>query len=791
MKRTLLLLAALATAAVLLVVGGLYYISRSGMPVRSGDRVLPGLSAPVEVRWDEWGVPHLIATSDVDLAAAMGWLHANDRLVQMELGRRLASGRIAEWIGEVALPSDRHYRSLGLPAIAETMATAMDEESRVMMEAYASGVNAWLRERGNDLPPELRLLGVTPEPWRPVDSMYFLLLMQHELSFWNDRPEEARFRLLAALGAERVRDLLGDPDLWIAPEIIALAEMTPPPARPASLPADSGWLSPARLGAAVGSNNWAVGPQRTATGAPIVANDPHLPLRLPGFWYQAMLRGPGYEAAGMTLAGFPFVVLGRGTNVAWAFTNVMLDDHDLYFEELDASGTRVRRADGWLELRAETERIALPDGRYEEIVVRWTDLGVLLEADPEAGLPPRSLAWTATTPGDPFEVFVRLARARSVDALVGQLDRYVAPAQNLVAADTSGGLLYTAIGRTPARPLGDGRMPVPAWNPAYRWEGLLEQATNPTLLRPVEELLVTANADVRGSLDLDRPYPFTADFDTPHRALRIRQLLEERRDWTPAAMGRIQADVVSLFALQLAEAIAGEPLAGDAARARELLAAWDGSMRGAGAPALAELAERELIEAIFGDETRAAGLPRFALRAELLAALDGSVSPVWFDDVETEVVEDREHTVAAGLASAWRTAVGLWGERTDQWQWADVHTLALQNPLGTVPVLGGWFNRGPIPMPGSATTVAAFGGRWNGDTYPILYGPSMRLISDLADPDGGLAVLPSGQSGHPADPHYDDQLPLYLNGELRPVRWSEPAIIDATRQTLVLRPAPR
>lgn len=791
MKRYAIIIAAVAVVVGALGYAAFYQLTRSGMPLRSGERTLPGLQGPVEVRWDGWGVPHLLATSDVDLAAAMGWLHANDRLVQMELGRRLAGGRLAEIIGPVALPSDRHYRSLGFPQLAERMVAAMGPESRQLLEAYAAGVNAWLTEREGDLPPELRLLGLRPDPWQLVDSMYFQLLMQHELSFWNARPEEARFQLLRALGPERLRDLLGDPELRIDPEILALAERTPVGGPAAATDVGSGWVAPEAPGAAVGSNNWALGATRTTTGAPIVANDPHLPLRLPGFWYQAMLRGPGYEAAGVTLAGFPFVVLGRGPGLAWAFTNVMLDDHDLFFEQLDDTGERVRRGDGWLELRREVTRIPLPGGEFEEMVVRWSDLGVLLEADPARGLPARSLAWTAADPGDSFSVLLQLPRSRSVDQLVGQLDEYIAPAQNLVAADSDGGLLYTAIGRVPARPLGDGRVPVPAWNPAYRWDGLLEQASNPTRLRPVDELIVTANHDIRGREDMDRPYPLTADFDTPHRADRIRELLKARTDWTAADMGPVQDDVVSRFATEFVELLASEPLDGDAARARDLLSSWDGGMRGPGAPALAEIVARELIAAIFGDEAAAAGLQGFAGRAELLRALRGSMADTWFDDVRTEPIEDRMATVQKALDQAWAAAVDRWGEAPARWDWSELHSLELQNPLGTVPLLGGWFNRGPIPLPGSATTIAAFGGRWQGERYPVLYGPSMRLISDLANPDGGLVVLPAGQSGHPADPHYDDQLPLYLRGELRPLHWTERAIIDATRATLVLQPRER
>ena len=785
-------LGSLAATVLLLIVaiGAFWWISRSGMPRRSGQAALAGLESPATARFNDWGVPHVTASTAVDLATAMGYLHANDRLVQLELGRRLTSGRLAEVVGPAALPSDRYFRSLGMPRHAAALLEAAPAESRAMLEAYARGVNAWLRERRSDLPPELRLLGIQPEPWEPIHSFYFQLQMAHELSFWQGRPEEYRYEWLRAYGRERLADLLGEPDLVIAESIAAMAEEWVPPAVNAAdgAPHSDRLLAVGPLFGSPGSNNWALGGSRTASGRPLVANDPHLPLSLPGFWYQVVLRAPDYEAAGMTLPGFPFVVIGRGEQLAWALTNVMLDDHDIFFERLSDDGSRVQRGDSWLPLETVEEHINVAGAETVTQTVRYSDIGVVFEADDERGLPARSMAWTGAMPADLPAAFLRLARSTSVDELVGHLDSYVAPAQNLVAADRANGLVYTAIGRVPARHGSDGRLPSPAWDVEYAWGGLLPQADNPTMLRPDADLIITANHDIRPGTEASLTAPFTADFDTPHRAQRIRQLLERRDGWTADDMQSMQSDIYSQYALELVRLLRDD-YTGDASTAYEMLAAWDGSMAMNGAGALLLMLDRELTAATFGDEARAHGLRPIGGRAELLRILQGDLSETWFDDVGTPELETRQDVAVGALERAWREAATRWGARPDDWNYADIHHLWLRNPVGTVPVIGAWFDRGPIPLPGSATTVAAFGGFWADGIQNVSYGPSMRWVADLDDPDRSLAVLPTGQSGHPADRHYDDQLAGYLAGALRPIHWSERAIAANTVSTLRLQPA--
>ena len=798
MRRKLPLFAlALGVLVLLAATGIVLYLRASGLPARDGEHALAGLEAAVTVRWDRWGVPHVDAASDGDAVAALGYLHANDRLTQMELGRRAAFGRLAEVVGEAAVETDVYFRTLRLRSTAEAMWEAAGPDSRRLLEAYARGVNAWLAERGADLPTGLRLLRVEPEPWDPLDSLAFVLLMAEDLSFWQGRPEEERFRWLQAFGAVGVRELLDEPSLHVPAEILELAESA---GRPAEPEAAARRIDPDRRDFPTpGSNNWAVGAGRTAGGRAMVANDPHLGLVLPGVWYQVMIRSPEYEAAGMTLPGTPGVVLGRGPDVAWAFTNTMLDDHDVFFERLDETGERYLRDGAWHPLRLEQETIHIRGGGEHTVTLRATDLGPLLDADPEAGLPPRSLAWTLYEPGDPFRAMRDLSQAATVEEALAAIEGYVCPAQNLVAAFAGGELLYTVIGRVPQRRLGLqlssesgeappedglGRLPSPGWNSAYGWDGLRPRATNPTVVAPAEGRLVTANHDIRPP---GYPLSLAAEFYTPHRARRIAELLDQRNDWDARGFGELQGDHLSLYARDLVAAIDGD-YDGDAGRAWEALSRWDGAMALEGPAALYAMLERRLRTAIFADEAAAVDLERFDDRAMLLRLLRGGMGPRWFDDVATPEEEGRREILARELAAAWREGRERWGGEVAGWDYGWLHSLTLRHRLDRVPVFGRWARRGPYPMIGSSTTVAAFGGRWEVDRQRVTHGPSMRWIVDWSQSDRAFAALPGGQSGHPADRHYDDRLAPYLAGELQSAAWSEELIAAAAVSAMRLVP---
>ncbi|MEM6455873.1 MAG: penicillin acylase family protein [Acidobacteriota bacterium] len=877
-RRVVLLMIALTTVLVVAIFGLLWIARGAGQPQRDGVAAIPGLDGEIVVRWDAAGVPYVEARSEADLAAALGWLHANDRITQMTLGRRAAYGTLAASLGAAMRDTDVYFHRLDLPARARRSYAQASPRTRRWLEGYARGINAWCAARGTDLPPGMRLLGGPPDPWQPEDGLIFALLMARDLSFWSGRPEERRLHWLAAFGIDGVRDLLDDSSVveppGLEPFLTPLqaridAAQTADSLQTADSPQTADSLQTARrsavdradpqprlahaidraideaqrggLDGGLGSNNWALGPTRTARGGAVVANDPHLGLHLPATWYQIHLRAPGFEAAGLTLPGAPSIVIGRGPSAAWALTNVMLDDHDLYLETLNDDGTAVRRAEGWQPLETRTITIAVRGGDSETITVAHTDLGPLLPAEPERGLPARSLRWIADDLGDPLAALLTLAEAETADDVLGALDSFITPTQNLVVALRDGTVLHTVLGLLPERRFGDGRLPMPAAAPDAGWAGLRARSANPTVVLPpraaapppvvtvtegevstakaasanaaspdgaspdaapradgavyADDVLVTANHDIRSA---GSARYLVGDFYIPHRATRIAERLLEADDWTPATIAALQTDTVSVYARQILQRLRrdADALPADARAVLDRLDGWHGDLAADGAAAapavLYVYVERALRRAVFDDERIAADLSSLGGRAVLLAALDGRSRRPWLDDVSTpDVVETRVDAVARALEAGYADAITHMGDDPAAWSYGALHPLMLRHRLDAVPVLGRWLRRGPYPLGGDGTTVAAWSARWRGDRLPIRSGPSMRWVMDWADPDRAWAMLPGGQSGHGADVHYDDQIDDFLSGQLRPMPWTSAGITAATdaRPTLTLRPA--
>ncbi|MEM9293420.1 MAG: penicillin acylase family protein [Acidobacteriota bacterium] len=857
MKKVLRFLVVLLVLIALGIGGAWLWLKGNGKPQRSGEHQLAGLEAPVTVRFDARAVPHVQADNEADLAAAVGWLHANDRMTQLEMGRRLAFGRLAEVVGAPAFNNDIYFRTFGFASVAAEIEKNLDPRSRTWLEGYARGINAWI-ERG-ERPPGLILLRAQPEPWTVRDSIGFYLLMGHNLSFFQGRPEEARFRVLTNLGEERAADILPEGTI-LHPEIVEISKRwlpAPGPAETASLsdpeanPNDFGVRLARNLGTAIpgvsddpggawGSNAWAVGNSLSKTGAPLLANDPHLPMNLPPTWFQVHLASDDLRLSGFTLPGLPFVIIGRSEHLAWGVTANMLDDHDVFVEEVSDDGTQVRRGEEWTPLVKRTETIRVGD-EERGVDFRTSDIGPFLAASQNVKSPDRSLAWTLLQEtSDPFIDFLHLTQAANVTAARAGLGGYVGAAQNLLVVDRDGGLLQTILGRIPQRRSGIGNMLLPAWDPAYGWDGIAPQSANPTLLAagsssaesdssdaeaedaetaledgasgsadaegeegegtsaretlfaPVGDLLASAN---EAPPLISSPAP--GAYDLPYRAQRIRQLLSSDGPWDPDTLADAQSDVLCLFSRDLLPLLqARVPFAGatnsedaeEAQRTLEILGDWDGRMSPTGPATLFSLAEERLIEAIFRDESRKAQV-LIGSREQLLRILRGEISESWADNGNTEEVESLDQALASALASAGRDARAAWGDDVASWPYATQHTLRLDHILGAVPVIGPQLGRGPLPIAGSYTTILAFDGPLQNETLrtTVRTGPTGRWVADLGS-DASRAALPGGQSGHPFDDHYDDQLEDFVAGRSHPAPWSDEAITAATESTLQLVP---
>lgn len=761
---------ALALAAVLVLGWVRFGVARSRLPER-GFRIdtLPGCPAEVEVRLDGFGIPHIRTDDREALWFAQGYVHARDRFFQMELARRLASGRLAELFGSDALPSDRKMRTWRVAASARRQTAVLDRESRAVIDAYAAGVNAALERFGRWISPEMWMLGIDPEPWRTEDSLEVALLFQLELS--SSMGEEfRRAEQLTQLGREKALDLWG----WSPREArdwIPQGEIEVGPRQ-----ADEPIRAP-RSG--VGSNSWALAGAKTAAGRPLLATDPHLGVSLPGPLTLVDLNGPEVHVAGASLPGTPGVLLGHNEHVAWSLTPAKLDDQDLFVLTLDEAGENELVDGVWIRVRTVTE----------EITVRWMDEPVLLKIRmSERGPLVRdtvdealALAWTGRSAGGVVRAILDLNRAVSVSDAARAWDGVIGPSLNLMAADTDGHILHQVVGMVPDRGTGAGRLPAPGADPRWAWRGFLPMERNPGSVDPDGGVLAAANHDFFAEGDAPMSERLPGDFSPPWRVRRIRRVLEARSDWSVSSTLNLQRDVVSEGAIATLKLVHPDLVEHGGPSARSLLD-WDGRMStGESAPNVYSRLVLELGRAVGGDELSwSDGLDE----EQLTRLLAGGLSDDWWDDTASAGREGRHEVVASTLDSLDRNAI------TEPW--GDVHQVVFRHPLSEIPVAGrllaGPWNRGPFPVGGDGDTVEA--NAWDRrQPFAVTAMPVLRFVADVGNWDASVAVLSLGQSGRPWSSHYADQIQLWRRGEAVPMPFSEAAVNAATEATLVLRPS--
>jgi penicillin amidase len=783
-----------------LLVAGWYALLRRPLPLVSGTVVAPTLRAPVAVHRDERGVPHVQAQTMEDAAFAMGFVHAQDRGWQMEFNRRVASGRVAEFAGEEGLPADRFMRRLGLLHVAEEEVALLGEEARRMLEAYARGVNTvW--QSGHPLPLELTLLRIKPEPWRPAHSLVLAKLLSLGLAL-NMDAELRRFELLRRLGPEKAAQL---DFLYVDTNPTILSDT----ARAAAAAGGDAlqlfkeaarWIPAGTAGAA--SNSWVVDGTMTATGRPLLCNDPHLPPSAPSIWYQAhVVAGDDFESTGVTLAGLPFPIIGHNRRVAWGYTNSFADVQDLVIEELsDRTGTRYRTEDGEAESVVRNERIKVkgrPEDVVEEVVV--TRHGPLIDRyeDRAAGVwRGLALQWTALQPARAAQALLDLQRARDWASFRQAFAHLDGPSQNVVYADVDGHIGYLLSGFIPVRRRPASGLPVPGWTGEALWRGHLSLDEVPQSLDPAEHIVITANNRVVGK---DFPHHISDDYMNGYRALRLGELLTGRTGLNMSDMAKTQLDLTCPPAREVAQLLRGvrceQPLAEEA---RANLARWDGVLDPEAAePCVYEAFMRRLtqhaLEPLCGEHWRlAAGElphPVFGFAGNLVGGItphllrrwrDGDVS--WFPaGVTWEQVAGR--AMEDAVADLRRVAGA-----PRRWRWGRLHTLPIEHVLGRRKPLNLLFNAGSVEVGGDTDTVMQTA-YISADPYRTRgWSPSWRQIIDVGSWDACTGIHFPGQSGHPGSRHYRDMTRDWLRNRQRQLAWSPAAVQAATRATLVLTP---
>jgi penicillin G amidase len=847
-KRIILLLIVLTAASS----GGLWWWARESLPRLDGQLRLAGLTTPVEVLLDPHGVPHVYAEGPEDVWFAAGVMHARDRLWQMELYRRAASGRLSEILGASTLPIDRRFVTLDLRAGAEAEWQAAPAAVRMALMRYAAGVNAYLAQTvGRRLPLEFQILRVTPGEWTPVDSLAIGRLMAYRLGE-NHQAELVRHALMSAFGAGEALRLggrypaaaptimQGDRDSASTPIAAHRGAEAPrdtshagprdtsprsagadhvstrsaglqsrdrghPPDDRLAWPHGLEWLHPAAKRG--NSNNWVIAGRSTASGRPLLANDPHLQVEFPSVWYEMHLVAAGLDVIGVTIPGAPFVVLGHNERIAWGMTNTGADVQDLFVERVDLARRVYFYRGQWQPIHVTAVQIPVRGGGTEAFEVWRTrhgpivaDVGLEWEEVP-AWLTPGtertgerrvfSLAWDLG--GEMAGAFEALNRATTWAEFTTAVERFAAPSQNFVYADVEGNIGYAMTGVLPVRSSGVGSLPSDGTTGEGEWTGRIDSRMLPRLFNPEAGYVTSSNNQI------DRHWSglITRDWAQPYRTTRLHELIRSAERADPSKAEAWQNDVHGLAAVAVLAPLESTIAAGTKTGATgavldvlQRLHDWDKQIDGRPVVTLFHVFEEALWRRTFFDEMGAPLYDRFyewasGERPAGLYAIIDDQSSRWFDDIATiDRHESRDDVYLLAAQDAVDRMRRDFGDRP----WSDVHAVRFEHPLAGVALPLGWvFSRGPVPIAGGGSTVkrVSYNPRRPFSAWEV---PSWRQIFDVGAWDDSRVVLPSGQSGHPFSPHHFDQNEMWRQGQYRQQLFTRARVEAAGEHRLLLVP---
>jgi len=792
-------IALLAVALIVFLVFDVWFYRavQASLPRYEGSITLAGLSQPVTVAFDERGVPTITAATLDDLFFAQGYVIAQERLWQMDMTRRYASGDLAAILGPDLVSVDREQRILGLRQVAEKAVASMEPAQRAQFQAYANGVNAYIAEHSKTLPLEFRFLTYAPHVWTVEDSMLVGLSMSEFLNHGYYREALYKEKALAKLGPEMTAELFVNSS-WRdhppgaegrsladeAPKDLPPDEEEPAPAKgPAHHSGMLPFLPPSpdsgpELRFHAGSNNWVISGAHTLTGKPLLSNDMHLELRLPNNWYEAHLVCGDFDVAGVTLPGMPYVIVGHNRYVAWGFTNVGPAVEDVFIEKFNDKGEYLT-PQGWVQPEHRKEIIRVkgkPEVTVEVVVTRHGPVITPLVRGETRQL---ALQWIIYKAGSMRIPFFEVDSAKNWEEFRAAFSSFAAPGQNVVYADVDGHIGYQATGWAPIRAAGDGSLPVPGDTDAYEWTGFIPYDEMPRVFDPPSGIIATANGRITPN---GYPHSITFEWESPYRTERIYKLLSKPKKYGPADMLGIQTDVVSELDRFCAErfvyAIDHTPKASERAKnAAELMRGWDGNMAvDSVAPTIAFYSRGKLNELLLrpklGDDWKQ--YTRWFMAPVWLENVVSHQSPEWlptayanYDELLTAAVE------AAVSDPKVPKSLGLWA-------WGRVHQIDLKHPFwSNFPILKRGAGPGPHPLSGDGLTVKQAGER---------FGPSERYTADLSNLDNSTLNIVNGQSGDLFDDHYDDQWDAYYHGRTFQLQFSREAVGRATQHHLRLEP---
>ena len=813
-RTTLRVLGWLITVVVFLIGTLAWWIVYRPLPQVDGSIKIPGLQKEVTVERDIWGVPHIRAGSLQDMAEAQGYVMAQDRLWQMDLLRRAARGQLSEIVGPKALPVDRRFRLLRFGPAADRDVALLPPDPKRAIEAYATGVNRFIETHLSNLPLEFTLLHYKPQPWKPSDSLVIAAYMYETLTDTWER-ELDRAKVTQRVSPQRAHDLfspeaemdhfvIGDPDVvddgWqrsraksqeddddddIEPDSVLKAEASLDPL--ADCPdftcalADSlvSWVGQSQrdIRSGLGSNDWVVSGDHTATGKPLLANDTHLELSIPPIWYEIHLTAPGWNVKGLTLPGAPFVIIGHNDRIAWGFTNNGADVQDLYIETLNPSDEDEYLVHGaWVKAQIDDEVIHVKGQPDQHMKIMVTRHGPVVHRE---GNQAYALRWTATEPGGLANTYNLMGKAQDWKQFCAVMKDIWGPAQNAVYADVQGNIGYLMAARVPIRKQGHGEVPVPGDTDDYEWTGYIPFDKLPQALDPASGLIVTANARVVGPLYKEY---LTDRWEEPYRTARIWDLLHDKHDLRPSDMMNVQTDTYSYPDVFLAEQLvaAAKAFQPKDPRTQNLISLakdWNG------------MADADSTVVPFLEVAR-----HEALRLILEPYLGKDTALYRWRSVTflQRILTDRPRTWLPGayknydelLVAAADTAVARLQKETGEakikdWPWKRFDSLEMLHPLGREGILKTLLSISGKPQSGTAFSPRAANPR---------HGPAMRFVANLADWDDSLMLIPAGQSGQWGSSHYTDQFSYWYHG--RPILDPFTDTAEANTQKHILKLEP-
>lgn len=818
-------------------------LTRGVLPTLSGELRVVGLRDPVEIKRDEYGVPHIYANNIHDLFFAQGYVQAQDRWWQMEFFRATGDGRLQELTGQNSelTGTDLFIRTVGWRRAAERdVATQYQPDELTLMQAFADGVNAYIGGKsGGDLALQYSLLGVTGvnipiRPWTITDTVVWQKVMSWDLG--NRMFDITRSQLIALLGEAMYNDLQPPFPFDEKPTIVTADDLpiTPNTLTPVSAadlddPILAGGIMPGigfafGQGEGLGSNNWVVSGDLTESGKPLLANDPHLGIQMPSIWYEVGLfcrtvsADCPYSVRGFTFAAFPGVVIGHNDRIAWGFTNVGPDVMDLYQLEINPDNENQYRWDGeWREFAIHEETIRYGDNTDTLVIrVRETHFGPVVTDHPidadgnlggwvnEGAL---ALRWTGIEPQETLRGIFEINRATNWEAFRAAMSHFAAPSQNLVYADVDGNIGYQTPGLIPVRPAEvSGLVPIARSSSAVEWLGYIPYDQLPRVLNPERGYIHSANqalvvpayyeqlqTTLAEQFGPDANTTIGLDWDHGYRGQRIVQLLESGTPFSVEGFQAIQADNLNLSAGEILPYLQAVDFA-DLNGVRDWLLEWDGQAHmDSPHAALYAVFWSELLTEVYDDQLGAfAGIGGGSAQMWSMRLLLDQPENVWWDDAGTaDTVETRDQILTRAFTAAHERTVSLLGADRAAWRWGTLHTTTfINNPLGLsgISLIEDIVNRGPVATSGDSVAVNA--NSWNdgeGD-FTVGAGPSFRMIVDLSDLTRNVNMNTTGQSGHPYSPYYDNLIDLWRNVQYKPMYFTGEQVDAAAVNTLTLTP---